>query len=223
MANITIFAGGFGSGKSEIALNHALNKAQVEKNIILADLDLVNPYFVSRQLKDILEPAGVRLLAPEGDLSFGDVPTMPREIIGLIQQDNYMVIDVAGDEVGCNVLGYLRKHIVARPDYEFILVLNPYRPFSQDLESVIVLKDMLENASGLKFSGIVSNPNLTTDSNIEIIRRGHEKVISFSKSLNIPIKCLTIEKEFYGELVPCYGDLLTALKLYLKPEWLQLL
>ncbi len=220
MANITIFAGGFGSGKSEIALNHALKKATLNKSIILADLDLVNPYFVSRQLKDILEPAGVRLLAPEGDLSFGDVPTMPREIIGLIQQDTYMVIDVAGDEVGCTVLGYLRKHILARSDYEFMLVLNPYRPFSRDLESVRLLKDRLECSSGLNFSGIISNPNLTTDSNIEIIKRGHEKIRGFSESLNIPIKCLTIEKEFYEELFPHYGSLLSAMELYLKPEWL---
>lgn len=220
MGRITIFAGGFGSGKSEIALNYALNEAKIETNIILADLDMVNPYFVSRQLKDILIPAGVRLLAPEGDLSFGDVPAVPREIIGLVKQDNYMVMDVAGDEVGCNVLRYLHKHIITRPDYEFILVLNPYRPFSQDLESVILLRDQLESASGLKFSAIVSNPNLMSDSNCEIIRRGHEKVESYSKALGIPIKCLTIEKKFYRKLFSHYGDLLKVIKLFLMPDWL---
>ncbi len=220
MANMTIYAGGFGSGKSELALNHAMQMAAISSDVILADLDLVNPYFASRDLYDALRLAGIRLVAPAGDLSFGDVPAIPSEIIGLIRQENNMVIDVAGDEVGSLVLGYLSKYILARPTYDFLLVLNPYRPFAQDLESVILLRDQLERAAHIKFTGIVSNPNLLQETSTAVIRGGHEKVAGFSTALNLPIRYLTVERRFYTELYPDYKELLKVINLYLKPEWL---
>jgi MinD-like ATPase involved in chromosome partitioning or flagellar assembly len=220
LGNIVIFAGGFGSGKSEVALNYALNKAQTSKNVILADLDLVNPYFVSRDLRIKLEQSGIRLAAPEGQLSFGDVPSVPREMIGLIKQENEMIIDLAGDEVGSIVLGYLSNYVAARRTYEFLLVLNPYRPFAEDLESVTLLKQGLERVANLKFTGIVSNPNLLSETNPEVIREGHELVAGFAKALDIPVAFLTIEEKFYDELFPDYGEQLQVINLYLKPSWL---
>ena len=220
MGNIVIFAGGFGSGKSEVALNFAMNKARSSDDVILADLDLVNPYFASRDVRDKLEQAGIRLVAPSGELSFGDVPSIPGEIIGLIRQENNMVIDVAGDEVGSLVLGYLSKYIAARPSYEFLLVLNPYRPFAQDLDSVRYLRDQLEGAARIKFTGIVSNPNLLVETTPELIKCGHQKILGFSQALGIPVTSLTIERKFYPELFPDYGEILQVIDLYLKPHWL---
>jgi len=220
LGKITIFAGGFGSGKSEIALNQALKLARSESDIFLADLDMVNPYFVSRQLKSVIEEAGIRLLAPEGELSFSDVPAMPRQILGIIKQDNHMIIDVAGDDVGCLALGYLRQYIIARSGYEFLLVLNPYRPFSQDLPSVRLLIEQLQRAAGLRFTGIVSNPNLMVATTADTILSGHELVRTFSLAVGLPICCLTVEKRFYTSLYPLYGALLEAIELYLKPNWM---
>lgn len=220
MGNITIFAGGFGSGKSEIALNHAFNQAELSPEVILADLDLVNPYFASRALRAVLEQAGIRLAAPQGDLAFSDVPAVPAEIMGLIKQDNTMIFDLAGDEVGSLVLGYLSKFVAARPNYELLLVLNPYRPFARDTENVIILRDQLEKAAHLKFTGIVSNPNLMGETNSNIIRRGHAKVVDFARALNIPVRYLTTERKFYNELFPDYGETLQVINLYLQPEWM---
>jgi len=220
LGNITIFAGGFGSGKSEIALNHAFGKAATNDDVVLADLDMVNPYFVSRQLKDEIEKRGIRLLAPEGELTFSDVPAMPRHILGIIKQNNNMIIDVAGDEVGCLALGYLRKYILARPGYEFLLVLNPYRPFSQDVPGVKILMEQLEKASGLHFTGIISNPNLMSDSTPDTVISGHHKVVGFSQAVGLPIKCLTVERRIYDSLFPLYGTLLQAIDLYLRPQWI---
>ncbi|PKM76765.1 MAG: hypothetical protein CVU90_10710 [Firmicutes bacterium HGW-Firmicutes-15] len=220
MGNIVVFAGGFGSGKSEVALNYAMQKAEASKGVILADLDLVNPYFASRDVRAKLEKAGIRLVAPEGQLSFGDVPSIPGEIIGLIRQDNEMVIDLAGDEVGSVVLGYLSRYVVARETYDFFLVLNPYRPFAQDLESVMLLKRRLEGVANLKFTGIVSNPNLLGETSPDLIRDGHEMIVGFAEALDIPVSYLTIEEKFYSELFPDYGEKLQVIDLYLKPDWL---
>ncbi|MEQ8200845.1 MAG: hypothetical protein ABRQ24_05425 [Syntrophomonadaceae bacterium] len=220
MGKVTIFAGGFGSGKSEIAINYALKSARTASNIVLADLDMVNPYFVSRQLKDVIEAAGIRLLAPAGELSFSDVPAMPREILGIIKQDNHMIIDVAGDEVGCLALGYLRQYILARTECDFLLVLNPYRPFSQDVDGVVLLAEQLEHAAGLRFSGIISNPNLMGESTVDTIIKGHQMVRRISAALELPIKSLTVEKRLFDELFPWFGTLLEAMDLRLKPDWM---
>lgn len=220
MGKVTIFAGGFGSGKSEIALNRALQLARSEDGVVLADLDMVNPYLVSRQLEELLKSAGVRLLAPGGELSFSDVPAMPREILGAIKQDNHMIIDVAGDEVGCLVLGYLRRYIMARPEFGLLLVLNPYRPFTQDADSVALLVDRLECAAGLRFSGIISNPNLMRESTAERIIRGHEQVRQISAALGIPIKSLTVEERFFDQLYSKFGTVLQKIDLHLMWDWL---
>jgi len=220
LGKLVIFAGGFGSGKSEIALNQALLLARDFEDVILADLDLVNPYFASRDVRPLLEDAGIRLVAPSGELSFGDVPSIPGEIIGLLRQENNVVIDVAGDEVGSAVLGYLSKYILAREGYEFFLVLNPYRPFAQQVQSVRDLRMQLEKAASLKFTGIVSNPNLLGETTTDIIRRGHQQVAEMALALGLPVANLTVTKEFYPELAADFGDRLREIKLYLKPQWL---
>ncbi|MEN6351796.1 MAG: hypothetical protein ABFD08_20720 [Syntrophomonas sp.] len=222
MGDLTIFAGGFGSGKTEVALNFALERAAFSEanKVILADLDLVNPFFTSRELKTRLEQSGVRLVGPSGELSFGDVPHLPQEIIGIIGQDNEMYIDLAGDEVGSLVLGYLSHYVKLRKKYDFFMVLNPFRPFACNLSSVMELKALLEAASRLKITGIVSNPNMVEETDIQFIADGHAMVQSYADAMQIPVKLLVVEERFYEQLFPLYGSLLKKIKLYLRPDWL---
>ncbi len=219
MGKIVIFAGGFGSGKSEIALNYALTRKSADTDVILADLDLVNPYFASRDVRNYLESKSIRVVAPSGALSFGDVPAVPGEIIGLLGLDNEFVIDLAGDEVGSLVAGYLSRYVKARP-YEFLMVINPYRPFAQDLDSIKEMVHMLEGAAHLKFTGIVSNPNLLGETTAAIIRQGHARVLEYAQAVNIPVAFLTVTNQFYQELNSEYGELMHIIDLYLRPDWL---
>ncbi|HBQ26038.1 MAG TPA: hypothetical protein DD791_06565, partial [Syntrophomonas sp.] len=158
MGSLAIFAGGFGSGKSEVAVNFAIDMASTSQKTVLADLDLVNPFFASRDAREKLISDNIRLVAPSGELAFGDVPNLPTKIIALMKQDNDMLIDLAGDEVGSLVIGYLSKLVMERGNYEFYLVINPYRPFAGELGSIKELKELLEKAGLIKFTGIISNP-----------------------------------------------------------------
>ncbi|MBO8159532.1 hypothetical protein [Thermosyntropha sp.] len=221
MQSTRIFSGGFGSGKSEIALNFALQKkSEGSGEVILADLDLVNPYFASREVKGALNSRGIRVLCPAEELSFGDVPNIPPEIIGILKQDNDMIIDLAGDEIGAIVLGYIHEYLIERQGFEFFLVINPYRPFAGDIESIKELKKCLERASGLKFTAIISNPNLVEETTADIIKKGHEKVVRYADKLNLPIRYLTVEERFYPELAAFYPDIIKGLNLNLRPQWL---
>ncbi len=220
MGNIVILAGGFGSGKSEIALNLALEKAKNCGKVILADLDIVNPFLASRELRKELEEEGVRLVAPVGELAFGDVPNIPAEMMGLVSQDNEMYIDLTGDEVGALVIGYLSRHI-KRAEYEMYLVINPYRPFAVDLESILELKNTIEGTGKIKFTGIISNPNLVEETTLDLIINGHRRVVGYAESLDLSVKYLTVEKRFYDQLLCQYGNILKKIELFLRPEWLQ--
>lgn len=214
-------AGAYGSGKSEVAVNYALARAAAGHAPVLADLDLVNPYFASRDAAAEIEAAGIRLLAPRPDLAYGDVPSLPPEILGIINNRQEMIIDVAGDEFGALVLGYLSSHLMARGDYEFWLVVNPFRPFAGDLESITATKTLIEEAARMSLTGIVSNPNLLEATDIEAICEGHARVGEYAQALGLPIKMLAVEEKFFSriELQAWIGQLF-PLRLYLRPDWI---
>lgn len=220
-AGITILAGAYGSGKSEVAVNYALYMARNGRTPMLADLDLVNPYFAARDERVRLEAAGIQLLAPRPDLAYGDVPSLPPEIFGIINNRQNMVIDVAGDEFGALVLGYLSSHLIRRGDYEFWLVVNPYRPFAGDLESVTETRELIEGAARIACTGIVSNPNLLEATDEDVICRGHAAVCEYADALGLPIVMLTMEEKFYPQLeTQAWLGQLFPLRLFLRPDWI---
>lgn len=220
MGSLAIFAGGFGSGKSEVAINFAIDMAGKSQKIVLADLDLVNPFFASRDAREKLMSENIRLVAPSGELAFGDVPNLPTEIIALMKQDNDMLIDLAGDEVGSLVIGYLSKLVMERGNYEFYLVINPYRPFAGELESIKELRRLLEKAGLIKFTGIISNPNMVEETNLNLVLKGHQRVVEFAAKLELPVKYLTVEDRIYNYLPYEYRSIAKKITLYLRPGWL---
>jgi len=219
LGKLVILAGGLGSGKTEIALNFAREEARDGGNSILADLDLINPFFASRLAIEELGKEGVKLLASRRELSFGDVPQIPPEIISNIRQDNNLFIDLGGDEAGVLVLGYLRSYILERP-YELFLVVNPYRPFAGSLDDLLALKHMLETASRIPFTGIISNPNLVEETTPDIVREGHGKVVQWARIIGLPVLYLTVEETLFEDLQPEYADIIHKLSLHFRPDWL---
>ncbi len=225
MGQLSIFSGAFGSGKTEIAINYALERTRrTEYNeVLLADLDTANPYFVARDARDLLGPEGkaIRVIAPIRELAQADVPNLPQEIIGLLRADNDMVLDLAGDKFGALVLGYISRYIRAREHYQLYMVINPYRPFASTLDEVMELRTLLERAGRIEFNGIISNPNLVEETSVEVIKEGHRRVVGFAQKLELPVAYLAVKDKYYQELYPEYGNDLKSIKLYLRPEWIR--
>jgi len=207
LGKLIIFAGGLGSGKTEIALNFARAEARAGEKSVLADVDLINPFFSSRLAIEDLEKEGVKL------------PQLPPQIISSIRQDNSLFIDLGGDESGVLVMGYLRSYILDRP-YEFMLVVNPYRPFAGSLDDLIALKEMLEQSSRVSFTGIISNPNLVEETTPETVREGHGKVLEWAQIMGLTVRYLTVEEKLFNELQPEYSDIIYKLSLHFRPDWL---
>lgn len=194
--HIKIFVGGFGSGKTEIAINYSIYCRKNYTKVAIVDLDIVNPYFRTREVRDALNLKGVEVVAPEGKLTYADVPLISPEIKGLIQNPNYcLILDVGGDDVGAVVLGNFRNFIQDF-GYEMLLVVNSYRPFTKGVLQIKQMAQEIENRSRLKIHGIVSNPNLSGQTDEKIIKQGHTLIKQASQELNLPIKFICIDKRF---------------------------
>ena len=155
---VTVFVGHFGSGKTEIALNGALEIAATGVPVTLADLDVVKPYFRSRSARAILDEAGIELLAPTGENVHADLPIIVPQIRSHLRQNTRrLIMDVGGDDVGARVLGSL-SDVVPRDDTDCLLVLNFRRPSTPDPERALAMVREIEAVGQLPVTGLIPIP-----------------------------------------------------------------
>ena len=217
---INIFTGDYGSGKTEISINYALELAAKNDKVKLVDLDIVNPYFRSREAKEPLMEADVEVVAPAGKLVQADLPALPPQILGAIQDKNSkLIFDVGGEENGTIALGRFRQYLdEAETNVNF--VINPNRPFTGDSAGVKEVINKIEKASRLKVDYLISNPNLGRETKVNDIIEGHRQLEEIAEELGIPIKFLVISQEMIDRVnleefsVPVF-----TLKLFMKAPW----
>ena len=197
---IIIFTGSFGSGKTEIAINQAIEALKRQENVIMVDLDIVNPYFRSRDMREKLKDIGIKVIAPPGKFAIADLPIISPEIKGTIQGSNRkLIIDLGGDDVGARSIASFYP-VLKNVGYQMYMVINPYRPFTQNSEEIERMLQEIELSSRLKINSLISNPNLGVQTDLDIIVKGHNIVEEASKKLCLPIKYLTIEKSIYQKI-----------------------
>jgi len=199
-SNVISIVGGYGSGKSEVAVN--LCRYLSEQNtpdLTIADLDMVNPYFRSREAREYLESLGVRSIVPSGEQEHSELPIILPEIKGAIQSGiGRVILDVGGDDVGARVLSSLTTAF-ADIDYEMLLVLNANRPFTRDLESTQKIMSEIEISSRLKITGLISNTHLIEQTTAETISQGLDLAEEVSNAVSIPISFVTYLEEIFRE------------------------
>lgn len=158
---LTLFAGHYGSGKTNIALNYARALHRQGKAVTVADLDIVNPYFRTKDSEEDLRRAGIELIVSPFANSNLDVPAMPKETYALIaSRDRCGVLDIGGDDRGALALGRYVPEIRAEDDYEMLFVINRARPLTRTVEDTVLVLREIEAACGLPFTAIVNNTNL---------------------------------------------------------------
>ncbi len=216
---ITIFAGHYGSGKTNISVNYALWLKENYENVVIADLDIVNPYFRSKDSEKDLAQRGIRLISSEFANSNVDVPAMPAEAYSIIDNKNTVaVIDVGGDDRGALAMGRYTPSIVEENDYEMLFVINKYRPLTPDCASTVEIMKEIETACNMKFTAIVNNSNLGDETTPDDVIASINYANEISKASGLPIKMTTVKEELFDTLkekvVNC-----TAIKLYVKQSW----
>lgn len=191
LPRITVVTGGYGSGKTEvsIALAQLLRRTSNQgSRVALVDLDIVNPYFRSRDADSRLAGQSIEVIAPAGALKLADLPALPPGISGAIADTAArVVIDVGGDPAGATALGRYSPELTGQ-GYEMLFVINPYRPHTGSVEAVLDVLLRVEKVSRLKVTGLVNNGNVMEYSGMAELRRGQEIAEQVGKELNLPVR-----------------------------------
>ena len=198
---ITLLCGHYGSGKTNVAVNLAmLMKKQYDK-VTIADLDIVNPYFRTKDSSEELARAGIKLICSEFANSNVDIPALPQEMYSITDDTSHRVlIDVGGDDRGALALGRLAPKIKEENDYEMLMVINKCRPLTRTVEDTLEVMGEIEFACGIKFTGLVNNSNLGEETTAEDVLNSLEYADAVSKATGLPLVATAYKAELNNEL-----------------------
>ncbi len=201
MKRITIFAGHYGSGKTNIAVNYAISRAKEGKKVTIADLDIVNPYYRTKDSSEILAENGIELISSPYANTNVDVPALPAEAYKVTDDKSVCaIIDVGGDDRGALAMGRYAPAILEENDFEMLAVINCYRPLTKDAHSTLEVMREIEIACKMPFTGIVNNSNLGADTTKADIFASLEYANEVSRLSGLPIVMTTVLKGLYGEV-----------------------
>ena len=198
---VTLFAGHYGSGKTNIAVNFALKMRQDGYKVKIADLDIVNPYFRTKDSAKRLEQAGIELISPTFANTNVDLPALPQEVYKLVQQKSFnAVLDIGGDDRGAYALGRYTPYILQENDYEMVFVANFYRPLTTTPQQALEVMQEIESACKIKFTAIINNSNLGKSTTPSDVEQTVSKAQELSKLTNLPIIFTTVSNDIYGKV-----------------------
>ncbi|MBE6728830.1 MAG: hypothetical protein E7568_01180 [Ruminococcaceae bacterium] len=198
---LILFCGHYGSGKTNIAVNAAVKIKETYDNVALADLDIVNPYFRTKDSSQLLNQKGIRLICSDYANSNVDIPALPQDMYAVTDDKSLKcILDIGGDDRGALVLGRISDKIKEENNYEMLMVVNSFRPLTRDVDSLIEVMCEIEAAARMKFTGIVNNSNLGEETTANDVMYSVEYANSISKVTNLPVVFTSVKEELFSEL-----------------------
>lgn len=193
LEGIVAIVGNFGSGKTEVSINLAANRKRAGVDVRVADLDLVNPYFRTREARKALSALGIEVVLPPETYLQADLPILSPAVSGMIRRPSQLtLLDAGGDNVGATVLAALADSFKGK-DVRMFQVVNPFRPFTDTVSGCLRIRDEIESASKLTVNGIIGNANLIDETTVNDIYRGYDFVQELAGSSGLPVKFITAE------------------------------
>ena len=220
LKGVVVIAGNYGSGKTETAVNLALNGKKSGLDVCIADLDLVNPYFRTREARKMLRASGINIVLPEEKYMNADLPILSPAVAGMIKSScDLAILDAGGDDSGVMVIAALQDALRQRK-VSMVQVINPFRPFTENVKGCIKVKEEIEASSKLRVTGIVSNANLIDDTTPEIIYKGYELIQDLSEKTGLKVEFITAETSLVPELdLKKFDCPVLPIERYLVPPW----
>jgi len=215
---INIITGHYGSGKTNLAVNMALEAAKCGEKLCLADLDIVNPYFRAADMTGVLEESGIKVIVPIFAGSNLDLPALPPEMYSLFHdQTQRVILDVGGDDAGAAALGRFSSLIKAENDFDHFYVINARRALTQTPEDTVHVMREIEAAGHVPVTALINNTNLAKETDSGIVRESLQFASEVAKISSLPIAFTAVKSELANELddIPS----LFRVKIYVKTPW----
>ncbi len=170
------FVGEAGSGKSEIAINYAIEiKKHTDKEVHFFDLDMTKPLFRSSELEGTLKQEGIVVHFEE---QFFDAPTVVGGVRTLLKDENAIVVlDIGGDYIGARTIGGFAKELNKENCLGYY-VINSFRPWSMTIENIDRVLGSVLGVSHVQLDRIeiISNPNMGPETTLIDIIEGHKRL-----------------------------------------------
>lgn len=216
-----IIVGHYGSGKSEFSVNFAKKLRNEKKKVCLADLDVINPYFRSRETRLSLLNLGIEVVSDTLNSVKGlDMPYLSPAIKAqIVHDENNLILDCGGDEVGVRVLKQFYNEIIKR-GCEMYMVVNVFRPETSNVESIIKMKNQLENEIGLSIKGYINNSNFLRQTSVDDIIYADKILKEVSEVTQVPILYVSALEKLIEQLPNNVTGERFVLNLSLRNDWL---
>ena len=217
LRKLTIITGHYGSGKTNIAVNLALDLNRHGKKVILVDLDIVNPYFRSADFTEELENQGIEVVAPIYANTNLDIPALSAAIgRALVQQDKYVIVDVGGDDAGAAALGRYSEDIMAR-SYDMFYVINCFRYLTKNCEEAAEILSEIELMGKVRATGILNNSNLSYLTKFEDVLQSVPYAEETAKETGLPIIAHVLRRDLIKNDCPLSN--VYGVDIFVKPVW----
>jgi hypothetical protein len=200
LSGIVVIVGNYGSGKTEVCINLAVNQKRAGLDVRVADLDLVNPYFRTREAKNALAELGIEVVLPQQEYLQADLPILSPMVAGMIRQPgNLALLDVGGNDAGAMVLAALEDAFQDK-DAHVLQVINPMRPYTDSIEGCLKMRQEIESVAKMKITGLIGNANLIDETRPADIYQGHDFVKTLADETGLRFEFVTVARELMPEM-----------------------
>jgi len=215
MKNITFLTGYYGSGKSELAINLALK----EHPDYVIDLDIINPYFRTREQEELLSKNGIEVISSDLDYKVHiDMPYISKRVfLPFHNSEKKAIYDLGGNDVGAKLLRQFDDY--NDMDVDLYLVINVYRTETDSSEKILQLINKIEGMGGFKVTGLINNSNLLRETTLADIEYGEKIILEVAEKKQLPIVYTAVWENIYADNLAFQGEVL-KLKLYFRKNWL---
>lgn len=217
---IRVITGHYGSGKTEFAINYAMALAKRTSGVHIADIDVINTYFRSRELTQELRELGITVIGASVDAGAVDLPAISAAVMGpILNEESQLILDVGGNPAGARALGHFRRAILQK-EHDHFFVLNRNRPETDTPERALQFLRQTEATAGLAVTGIVNSTHMLKDTVIEDVLYGQELCEELSKMTDLPVAWIALREEIADELPKHLHSIALPMKLTMRQSWM---
>lgn len=219
---IRVIIGHYGSGKTEFSVNYAMHLAELSKHqVALADLDVVNTYFRSRERHQLMEDKGILVISSimGNDINF-ELPSVDGAVLTPLQNEKYeAILDVGGDSVGARALARFREYLVPGT-YDMWAVVNANRPDTQTEDGIIMHVKAIEATVGAKVTGLINNTHLLRETTPEDVLAPQEMIEAAGRRMGLEVRYIAALDKIADAVAQQTAVPVLPVAMYMRDPWM---